>query len=118
MSARQPLPSGYSAQNPNFNHSAIASLVLGLVGFFFTAWGIVPLFGVIIGIIAVLQRDQYGRRPRGFGLAIAGLIIATLSLLFALLVIIITISGTLACSDGGALAQTCHPTPGGNHPLS
>jgi hypothetical protein len=70
------------------NGAAVASLILGLVGFFFTPiplfiglviGGIPAVLGVILGIVGLVRAPSLG--GRGFGMALAGLILGGLALL-------------------------------------
>jgi hypothetical protein len=78
-----PLPAARSvAPQPEGKTSgmAIASLVLGLLGF----CGITALVGLILGIVALIRIRHSAGRLKGGGLAIAGMAVSGGMLLFAL----------------------------------
>ena len=58
---------------------AIASLILGVVGF--CTFGIAGIVGVILGIVALVKASHEPQLDRGKGLAIAGIVTGTVSLL-------------------------------------
>jgi prepilin-type processing-associated H-X9-DG protein len=62
-----PLP---EAVSPKVSALAITSLVLGILGLF--TCGIAAVFGLILGIIAIVKVQNSGGRLKGLGLAIAG----------------------------------------------
>ena len=64
---------------------AIASLVLGIVGF--CTVGIAGIVGVILGIVALVKASNEPRVDRGRGFAIAGIVTGALSLLSSFTVI-------------------------------
>jgi hypothetical protein len=107
----EPLPPGYDTRSPNRNRYALVALVLALVAVFFKVWGLVPLIGLILGIMALRERDQYGRRPRGMGLAIAAVTLAGAELVYSLFLLFVLILGTVLCGDSGALAHACSVHP-------
>ncbi|MGO2004495.1 MULTISPECIES: DUF4190 domain-containing protein [Micrococcaceae] len=74
---------------------SIASMVLGLVSILAGFTGIVPIVGLVLGIIGLR------REPAGRGMAIAGIIINSLTLLGWLLLIIfvVAIGGMFATMD-------------------
>lgn len=57
-----------SQQSKN-NGAGVASLICGIVGFFFNPLGLVPLAAIITGIVGIAAKDK----PKG--MAIAGLIL-------------------------------------------
>ena len=63
---------------------AIASLVLGIVGF--CTGGIAGIVGVILGIVALVKASNEPQVDRGRGFAIAGIVIGAVSLLSSLMV--------------------------------
>ena len=65
------------------NRMAIASLVCSLLGWMFC--GVGPFLGVIFGFMALRRIKQSGERGRG--LALAGLIIGALMILFELVAV-------------------------------
>jgi hypothetical protein len=58
---------------------AIASLVLGILGF----CGVTAILGVILGIVAQVKISRSGGRLKGRGLAIAGILLSVLTLFFS-----------------------------------
>lgn len=87
-------PSGqYPAPPPR--GMSIASLVLGLVSIFTGFTGVVPIVGLILGVIGLK------REPAGRSLAIAGLIINGLALIgwILLIIIVIVLGGLFATMD-------------------
>lgn len=72
-----PAPFGDFAQRkPPYNGLAITALVFGLLC-------CLPLVGVILGVIALVQIKKKGQRGRG--LAVAGIVLSTIGTLFAVL---------------------------------
>ncbi len=67
---------------PETSATAIASLVLGILGFF--SCGITALIGLILGFVSLGQIRKSNGRLSGSGLAIAGICVSGLFLLFAL----------------------------------
>ncbi|MEU3554235.1 DUF4190 domain-containing protein [Streptomyces fragilis] len=67
---------GFAPQKPPYNGLAITALVLGLLC-------CVPLAGVILGVIALVQIRKKGQR--GKGLAVTGIVLSTIGTLFAVL---------------------------------
>ncbi len=69
---------------------AVASLILGLLGFFTGCIGvgiILGLIGLVLGIVAVTQIGKPGKPARGTGMAVTGIVLGGLSLLVAPLMI-------------------------------
>ncbi len=64
---------------------AIASLVLGIVGF--CTVGIAGIVGVILGIVALVKASNEPQVDRGRGFAIAGIVTGAVSLLSSLMVL-------------------------------
>ncbi len=64
---------------------AIASLVLGVVGF--CTAGVAGIVGVILGIVALVKAANEPQVDRGRGFAIAGIVTGALSLLSSLMVL-------------------------------
>ncbi|MEW9532518.1 DUF4190 domain-containing protein [Microbispora sp. NPDC049125] len=89
-------------QPPRTNGLAIASLIFGIIG------GI-PL-SVIFGIVALVQIRRRG--DRGRGLAVAGLVLSSLWILFVAAVVVIAIltspqrDATGTITDGGSMLST------------
>ena len=69
---------------------AIASLVLGIVGF--CTVGIAGIVGVILGIVALVKASNEPQVDRGRGFAIAGIVTGAVSLLSSIMVVPIMIS--------------------------
>jgi len=78
-----PLP-GAIAATPQVKTSgmAIASLVLGILGF----CGITAIAGLILGIAAQVKINKSGGRLKGSGLAIGGIVVSGIMLLLSLLI--------------------------------
>ncbi|MDN5813663.1 MAG: DUF4190 domain-containing protein [Arthrobacter sp.] len=112
MSQPGPYPQQYPGQNPYQPHGqyqappprgmSIASMVLGIVSIFAGFTFVVPIVGLVLGIIG-LQRE-----PAGKGMAIAGLILNGLMLLGWLLLIaaIIFLGGIFATMDYSSTMNT------------
>lgn len=94
----------YQAYQPSKQKSglAIASLVLGLVGCFITS----PI-GLILGIVAMVKANRRPHEYGGKGLAIAGVILNALGLLFLPVIVAIAIPNLLmarrAANEGSAI---------------
>ena len=73
-----PLPPGAPAKAKT-SKLATASLVLGILGLFY---GFTALFGLVLGIIALIMIRKSQGRLRGFGRALAGTIVSTAWILF------------------------------------
>lgn len=67
---------------PETSATAIASLVLGILGFF--SCGITPLVGLILGFVSLSQIRSSNGRLSGRGLAIAGICLSAVFLLFTI----------------------------------
>jgi hypothetical protein len=118
-------PAGYAPQPPSFgappprqnyyqpqyqnyqttkqkNGLAIASLVLGLIGCFITS----PI-GLILGIVSVVKANRHPHEYGGKGLAIAGIVLNGLGLLFLPVIAAIAIPNLLAArraaNEGSAI---------------
>jgi hypothetical protein len=80
----QPDPPGFGppplAPAPT-SRKAVASLVLGILAPFTCALTSIP--GVVFGVLAMVDLNRSGARLRGAGMAIAGLILSSLSLILA-----------------------------------
>ena len=81
-----------SAGPPPSNGAAVASLIFGLLGIFVCALGLVA---VILGIVGLSKAGKHPAKP-GHGLALAGLLLGILELLFIPIVIAIAIPNLLA----------------------
>jgi hypothetical protein len=81
---------------------AIASLVLGLLGCFFTS----PI-GLILGIVAMVKANRHPAEYGGKGLAIAGIVLNGLGILFLPVIMAIAIPNLLAArraaNEGSAI---------------
>lgn len=66
------------------NSSAVASLVLGIIGVFggFCALGIFPILAIVFGVIALRTPAQATGKIAGSGMAIAGIVLGVLGLIF------------------------------------
>ncbi len=88
-----PYPPGAAYQSAPTNGLAIASLVLGLLGWI--ACGVGSVIAVILGFVARNQiRNSQGRQA-GDGLAIAGIVLGLVAVaLIVLFIVVATISGS------------------------
>lgn len=68
-----PLPNTIPAKTSAL---AITSLVFGILGLF--TCGVTALIGLILGIIAIVKIQGSGGKLKGFGLALAGMIVSAL----------------------------------------
>jgi len=75
-----PVPAAAAAAPPKTSGMAIASLVLGVLGF----CGITALIGLVLGIIALVKINRSQGRLAGNGLAIAGICVSGFMLLFSI----------------------------------
>jgi prepilin-type processing-associated H-X9-DG protein len=78
--APPPLGGAVAAAPAQTSGMAIASLVLGVLGF----CGITALVGLILGIVALVKINRSGGRLSGHGLAIAGICISALMLFLSI----------------------------------
>src|SRR5882762_2939450 len=67
---------------PETSATAIASLVLGILGFF--SCGITALIGLILGFVSLVQTRHSNGRLSGGGLAIAGICVSAVFLLLTI----------------------------------
>jgi hypothetical protein len=104
-----PGPYGYGVNAygppPGTNGMAIASLILGICGFFC----VTPLIGLGLGIGALVQTSK--TRQAGRGMAIAGII---LSLAWILLAVLLIATGHFYFNDGTGSGTTSGPPQGTN----
>lgn len=75
-----PYPGWYGAPDPGTNTLAIGSLVASVVGLL---CGIGAIVGIVLGVIALNQIKQ--TRQRGYGLAVAGIIVGIGTLLLSVI---------------------------------
>jgi prepilin-type processing-associated H-X9-DG protein len=68
------MPSAATAAPPKMSGMAVTSLVLGILGIL--TCGITALFGLILGIIAMVKVKNSGGKLKGGGLALAGTIVS------------------------------------------
>ncbi len=89
-------------QAPPPRGMSIASLVLGLVSIFTGFTGVVPILGLILGVIGLK------REPAGKSMAIAGLIINALALIgwILLIIVVVVIGGMFATMDYSSTVNT------------
>lgn len=89
-------PYGMPMQQPygmqKTNGAAVAGFVLSIVGLFLTLWGIIPIIGIVLSAIALKTIGQTGEK--GKGLAIAGLVIGIIDLVWVLFAFIMCASYT------------------------
>jgi hypothetical protein len=83
-SAPQPWPAPPPSQTTN--GLAVASLVLGLVGW--TLAGVGSVLAVIFGHIAIKQIDRSGGTQHGRGMALAGVVMGWIAIAVAVIAII------------------------------
>jgi Tfp pilus assembly protein PilE len=93
-------PQNFYQQPQFYNHQtppkqkigmALTSMIMGLIGCFFTA----PV-GLVLGIAAVKKANRAPREYGGKGFAVAGIVLNTLALLFLPLVLAVAIPNFLA----------------------
>lgn len=72
---------------PKSNGMALASMILGIVGFFFgwVTFAIVPILAVVLGHKSLRKIKQSNGSETGEGMAITGLITGYISLVFSLI---------------------------------
>jgi hypothetical protein len=87
-------------QEQKTNVMAILSLIFAFL---------IPLLGIIFGIIALLQIDS-NKNQKGKGLAMAGLIVSVLSIILFLIILGIAYTGFL--NPAGLLPSRCSMDPG------
>jgi hypothetical protein len=86
-------PQGYGyAAKPSTNGMAIASLVLGLVGFFTCGYTffIAPVLAVVFGVKGRRQIRETGQQ--GDGMALAGIILGVIGLVISAAIVIFIIA--------------------------
>jgi hypothetical protein len=90
------VPTGFVGLEPKVNRLAVASFVLSLA---FPLWPLSSIAGVVLGIMSMKQVRQ---RPleRGFGLAVAGLVIGLAVLIALAIVIAVLLYFGHACQNG------------------
>jgi hypothetical protein len=98
-------PVGYYAPSAGTNGMAIASLILGICGFFC----ITPFLGIGFGIAALSRIGKTGQS--GKGMAIAGII---LSGLWILLLVLVLATGGFHIAIGSSNPPSVGPTQGPN----
>jgi hypothetical protein len=96
-----PLPPGEKRKTSAL---AVTSLVLGILGFF--SCGVLALFGLIFGIVALVKIKNNQEKLGGFGLALAGTIISGCFLLLLPLLAAMMLPA-LAAAKNKAQAITC-----------
>lgn len=74
----------------NSNSLAIAGFVTAIISLFLNFWGIVGIIATVLSAVAINQVNK--SKERGKGLAIAGVIIGTFSILYGLFQIINSIN--------------------------
>ncbi len=78
---------GQSPPSSRTSSLAVASLVLGIAGFF--TLGLTALLGLILGIIALVAIGKSAGVLKGQGLAIAGLALSAVSVVFTMIVLLL-----------------------------
>lgn len=78
---------GGTAAAGRFNPLAIVSLILGIVGFFIGLFGIVGAVALVLGLVARSQIARTGQRGRG--MALAGIILGAIALVFTIVGLIV-----------------------------
>ncbi len=71
---------------------ALAGMILGIAGIFFSFFGLVPLLGLIFSIIGM-------RSVTRKGMAIAGLILSIVGIVFAIFVTLIIVAAIVAAAN-------------------
>jgi len=95
-------PPGYGAPAAPTNGLAIASLVLGILGIPTFSFFVVPILALILGAVSNAQIRRAGGRQSGRGMAIAGMILGGVAVLFAIGFWIL-IAGLAQRNGGGTL---------------
>lgn len=90
---------------------AIASLVLGIVSVLidcFYGFGVFPgIVGLILGIISKVRISKSNNSINGSGMAIAGIVLSSVSILFAIIILIAVISVIgIAAHSAGTYSNT------------
>jgi hypothetical protein len=99
-----PLPPSMSAAPAKTSGLAVTSLILGILGVF--TCGITALFGLVLGIIAMVKVRNSGGKMRGGGIALAGTIVSGI-LLFMLPIFAAMMLPALAAAKQKAQAINC-----------
>lgn len=95
-------PPGYGAPSAPTNGLAIASLVLGIAGIpLFTFYGVVPIVALILGAFGNAQIRRSAGRQGGKGMAIAGMILGGVGILFAIVFLILIVALVRGAQHGG-----------------
>jgi len=90
---------GDYAGPPKTSPLAIVSLVLGVVGFVFCTWFVLSLGAVVTGFIARRQINASQGTLKGAGMAMSGLVLGVVSIVVALLIWVLILSGTIDMAD-------------------
>lgn len=90
------VPTGFTGLEPKLNRLAVASLVSSLL---VPLWPLSSIAGIVLGAISM---SQIGQRPseRGYGLAVAGLVIGTVVLFVVVCVIAVLLLLGYGCRHG------------------
>jgi uncharacterized membrane protein len=90
------VPTGFVGLEPRVNPLSVASLVSALV---FPLWPLSSIVGIVLGIVSITQLRQ---RPneRGFGFAVAGVVIGVVVIVILALVIAVILYFGHACRNG------------------
>ncbi|BDZ49121.1 hypothetical protein GCM10025867_13620 [Frondihabitans sucicola] len=76
-----------AAASGRWNPLAIISLIAGIVGFFFSLYGVISLVALVLGLLG--RRQIAGSGQRGRGLALAGIILGIIGIVLEVILIIV-----------------------------
>jgi prepilin-type processing-associated H-X9-DG protein len=109
LSARRTVPAAgpppVSAPPQKTNGLAIASLVLGILGFI--SCGVTALIGLILGIVSMNQVRKSNGTQGGGGIALAGTVVSAVFLLFIIPLSAAMLLPALATAKGRAMTIQC-----------
>lgn len=80
---------GQYVSGQTLNGYAVASLVLGIVGFFLSLFGTLPILAIVFGAVAKRQISDNPAEYRGDGYAMAGIILGIIALVLTIVLIIL-----------------------------
>ncbi len=96
----------------SYNDLAIASIILSIIGFFTAVFGVGVLFGgvgMVLGIVARIQIKANPDQIKGYGMALAGVILGILSIaIFIGIIVFMSCTGyfNVRASNYDAIAQS------------